>query len=262
MDKKNAKKTLEELRDSISEILGNGPPEDLKEKSIEFRDSAKDDKASFFQKMLSKAKELPVIDTFSQLGVAGSVAVTSAAVTQTDLAKDVTEVFIAEISNDVIEQRIDPPAFIDDWVDFHELNDWGEIVIAEKFIEAQSYAENVSEQIQSKIETGEIKVTKPSNVSSVSSEGSNSSRPNNTLEQKSEPKVEAKQEAVEQNEKSSNKEVKVESDAKQEPKGTEESKENKVSKEAEDVKEQTKTPVESSNESNESTNQGEEKRSW
>lgn len=206
----DAKKNLEELRDSLNEVLGNGVTEDKKEKSLEFRDSAKEDKASFFQKMLGKAKELPIVDTFSQLGVAGSVAVSSAAITQTDLAKDMTEVFIAEVANDVVEQRIEPPSFMDDFVDFHHLNTWGEIVIAEKFVEAQTYASEVSPQIVSKIQTGEIAVSKQASSSASDKEPSSdsqkqeSSKPQTQSGEEQRKEVEQKKESsdLEQNKKS------------------------------------------------------------
>ena len=169
MNRDEAEKRLEELRDSINKVLGSEPTEDKKETAIEFRDSAKEDKGSFFRRLTDKASQLPVVDTFSQLGVAGSVAVSSAFVTQADLAKDSTEVFVAEIANDVVEEKIIVPQFINDFVDFHELNTWGEIVIAERFVEAQTYVGEVSEQIVTKIESGEIEVTKPSIVSSSQS---------------------------------------------------------------------------------------------
>ena len=162
MKQDEAKKVLLELRDSLNEVLNDNSLSDAKEKSLEFRDSAKEDKSSFFKKMLDKAREIPVVDTFSQLGVAGSVAISSAAITQTDLAKDMTEVFVAEVANDVVEQRIQPPEFMNDFIDFYELNNWGEVIIAEKYVEAQSYVSGVSEQIQIKIETGEIPVSKSS----------------------------------------------------------------------------------------------------
>ena len=176
----DAKKNLTELRDSLNEVLGGEVPQDKKEKSLEFRDSAKEDKGSFFEKLINKAQKLPVVDTFSQLGVAGSVAVSSAFVTQTDLAKDTTEVFVAEIANDVVEQKITPPDFVDSFVDFNDLNDWGEVVIAERFVEAQNYLGEVSEQIQTKIETGEIQVSKPK--TSVASASSSSSQNNKQLQ--------------------------------------------------------------------------------
>ena len=197
MKPEDAKKNLEELRDSLDQMLGPGLPSEAasKDDAVEFRDSAREDQASFFEKMLQKAQKLPVVDTFTQLGVAGSVAVSSAAITQTDLAKSVTEVFVAEVANDVVEERIQPPAFMNDFVDFHELNTWGEIIIAEKFVEAQAYAGAVSEQIVSKIESGEIEVTKPENAPSaeVESAGPPESAKLDTPE-KAESKIEQKAE--------------------------------------------------------------------
>lgn len=238
----DAKKNLEELRDSLNEVLGNGVPEDKKEKSLEFRDSAKEDKASFFQKMLGKAKELPVVDTFSQLGVAGSVAVSSAAITQTDLAKDMTEVFIAEVANDVVEQRIEPPAFMDDFVDFYHLNTWGEIVIAEKFVEAQTYASEVSPQIVSKIQTGEIAVSKQASSSaSDSSEPSSDSQEQESSKPQSQSGAEQTKEVEQEKESSKENSDKGEKQSEEGSKDTDKSEDQKSSdseqnKDSKDVK--------------------------
>jgi hypothetical protein len=240
----DAKKNLEDLRDSLNEVLGNGVSEDKKEKSFEFRDSAKEDKASFFQKMLGKAREIPVVDTFSQLGVAGSVAISSAAVTQTDLAKDMTEVFIAEIANDVVEQRIEPPAFMDDFIDFYELNDWGEVVIAERFVEAQTYASEVSPQIVSKIQSGEIAVSKQASSSaSDNSEPSSDSQEQESSKPQSQSGAEQTKEEGQEKESSKGNDDKAEKQSGEESKDTDKSEDQKSSdseqnKNSEDVKQE------------------------
>ena len=199
MDPKEAKKLLAEHTKALEILLKKEGLKDIDVKGIdaeETLDSIEDreEKLSFIQKAFQRIQKVPVVETFSNLGVAGSVAVTSAAVTQTDIAKNKTEVFVAEVSEDIVEKRIEPPIFIDNFVDFDAVyKNWGEQVIAEKFVEAQSYTENVSEEIQNKIETGEIEVPKPKTSSSSPPKDSSSSKQEDTEEQKQEVKEETKQ---------------------------------------------------------------------
>jgi hypothetical protein len=166
MDPQEAKKILKEHTKALNTLLGNegtvvsadAPDADEALEGIENRD----EKLSFLRQLLKKAKELPVVETLVQLGPAGSVAVTTAAVTQVELAQSTTEQFVSEIANDVVEQRIEAPQFVHNFVDFEEINDWGQFIIAERYVAAQTYASGVSEQIQTKIQTGEIPVSKPS----------------------------------------------------------------------------------------------------
>ena len=135
MDKKTAKSKLRELRDSLSKVLDEKEfqsAEEIKEQSKEALGQARKASKQFKKTLIGRINELPIVDKVSQLGTAGTVAVSSAAVVQTELAVDQTQVFIAEVANDVVEQRIEAPFFIDTFVDFYELNDWGQIVIAEK----------------------------------------------------------------------------------------------------------------------------------
>ena len=200
MDPKEAKKLLVEHSKALNVLLHNEGLKDIKSDNIdadETLDSIEDreEKLSWIKEAFKKAQKIPAIETISNLGVAGTVAVSSAVVTQTEIAKDTTETFVAEVAQDIVEERIEVPIFIDNFVDFEEVYlDWGQQVIAQKYVDAQSYTENVSEQIQSKIETGEIEVTKPNTSSSAPSENSSS------LEQQStepkQPQPEAKSETT------------------------------------------------------------------
>lgn len=200
MDPKEAKKLLVEHSKALNVLLHNEGLKDIKSDNIdadETLDSIEDreEKLSWIKEAFKKAQKIPAIETISNLGVAGTVAVSSAVVTQTEIAKDTTETFVAEVAQDIVEERIEVPIFIDNFVDFEEVYlDWGQQVIAQKYVDAQSYTENVSEQIQSKIETGEIEVTKPNTSSSLPSENSSS------LEQQStepkQPQPEAKSETT------------------------------------------------------------------
>ena len=135
MDKQTAKNKLKELRDSLSEVLDGKEyqsADEIKEQSKEAIQQARSAGKQLKKSLLEKVKDLPVVQKVSELGTAGSVAVSTAAVAQTTVAVDQTEVFVASIANDVVEQRIEVPMFIDTFIDFHDLNDWGQVVIAEK----------------------------------------------------------------------------------------------------------------------------------
>ena len=77
---------------------------------------------------------------------------------------------MASVANDVVEQRIEVPMFIDTFVDFHELNDWGQVVIAEK-IAAVSELPQISQPAADAPGT-----TPESSASSQSSSSENSSQ--------------------------------------------------------------------------------------
>ena len=250
MKPEDAKKNLEELRDSLNEVLGKGVIEtsaDNKEKAIEFRDSAKEDQASFFQRLVEKTQKLPVVETFSNLGVAGSVAISTAAVTQTDLAKDLTEVFVAEVANDVVHERFEVPQFLDDIVDFHVVNDWGQEVIAEKLVEAQEFVAKaeVSEQPSSQTETPASEDTKPS--SEPSSDSTSSDTPDEQQESSTEKSTEEAESKVEKE--SPSEETKEDNEPKEEPKqeevkeAKEESPQSKPSQSSEPVKTPMEDPI-------------------
>ena len=234
MERKDAKKNLEELRDSLSKILGSPEKEaPSKDDAIEFRDSARDDKSSFFQKFLEKAQKVPVVETFSNLGVAGSVAVTSAGITQVDLAKDTTEIFVAEIARDVIEEKVHAPDFVTDFVDFEEIHDWGTIVIAERFIEAEKYMESTSEEIKnvaSDIKTSSVAPSKSEPPSEktpdIPEEKPLEQKPEKVVQEKQDTEVKEEKPSEETKEPEPEKEVKEETEkVSEEPKDSDEIKE-------------------------------------
>jgi hypothetical protein len=177
MDKEKAKELLVEHTKALNVLLRN---EGVKDTSVnidadETLGSIEDreEKLSWIQKAFKKAQKIPAVETVSNLGVAGTVAVSSAVVTQTEIAKDTTETFVAEVAQDIVEERIEVPIFIDNFVDFEEVYlDWGQQVIAQKYVEAQSYAENVSSEIQSKVASGEIEVSEPQQTSQPTDETS------------------------------------------------------------------------------------------
>jgi DNA polymerase III gamma/tau subunit len=188
MDKKQARKELQTLRDSISQVLGEKDHEDISEHIQQAQESASEGAKALKKSLIDRIKDLPVVTQVSQLGAAGTVAVSTAAVTQVDIAKDRTEIFVAEVAQDVIDERFEVPMFIDNFVDFASLNDWGQEVIAEKVAEAQDFVAEVSEQPQTSQSTGESSDTTPepsaSSQSESSEKSSQTSQPSNTEQSK------------------------------------------------------------------------------
>ena len=180
MDKQTAKNKLKELRDSLSEVLDGKEyqsADEIKEQSKEAIQQARSAGKQLKKSLLEKVKDLPVVQKVSELGTAGSVAVSTAAVAQTTVAVDQTEVFVASVANDVVEQRIEVPFFIDTFVDFHELNDWGQVVIAEK-IAAVSELPQISQPAADASDT--TQETAPSSQSSSSEKSAQNGQPQQT----------------------------------------------------------------------------------
>jgi outer membrane biosynthesis protein TonB len=195
MDKKEARQELKTLRDSITKVLGEKDHEDISEHIQQAQESASEGAKALKKSLIERIKDLPVVTQVSQLGAAGTVAVSTAAVTQVDIAKDRTEIFVAEVAQDVIEERFEVPMFIDNFVDFASLNDWGQEVIAEKVAEAQNFVAEASEPPQTSTPSAESSDTKPETSSSSQDKSSdNASQPSKTEEpqepksEKSEPK--------------------------------------------------------------------------
>jgi outer membrane biosynthesis protein TonB len=190
MDKKQARKELQTLRDSITKVLGEKSHEDISEHIQEAQESAREGAKALKKSLIERIKDLPVVTQVSQLGAAGTVAVSTAAVTQVDIAKDRTEIFVAEVAQDVIDERFEVPQFIDNFVDFASLNDWGQGVIAEKIQEAQDFVAEASEPQQTSTPSAESSDTTPeTSSSSQDSSSDNASQPSET-EEPQEPKSE------------------------------------------------------------------------
>ena len=231
MDKKTAKQNLRELRDSLSKVLDGKEyqsAEEIKEQSKEAIQQARSAGKQLKKSLLEKVKDLPVVQKVSELGTAGSVAVSTAAVAQTTVAVDQTEVFVASVANDVVENRIEVPFFIDNFVDFHELNDWGQVVIAEK-IAAVSELPQISQPSVDASDT--TQETSPSSQSSSAETPAQSGQPSSTDKSPESEKTQKQETKGESSSKDSDseKDNKGKQDSDQEPK-TEEQKESQESK--------------------------------
>ena len=147
MDYKNAKQKLSELRDSLDEVLGSKSEGPSREDAEEALKAAKDGARRAKKTLLGKIKDLPVVDKIAQLGTAGTVAVSTAAVTQTNIAVDETEVFVASVANDVVHERLKFPPVINSFVDFTALDSWGREVMQEKVAEVKAEAAKVEAKV-------------------------------------------------------------------------------------------------------------------
>ena len=156
MDYKNAKQKLSELRDSLDEVLGSKGEGPSREDAEEALKAAKDGTKRAKKTLLGKIKDLPVVDKIAQLGTAGTVAVSTAAVTQTNIAVDETEVFVASVANDVVHERLKFPPVINNFVDFSALDSWGREVMQEKVAEVKAEVAKV----EAKVAPAETKETK------------------------------------------------------------------------------------------------------
>ena len=244
MDKDKAKEILVEHTRALNVLLDD---DSLKTVAVEAPDAegtlegieSREEKLSFIRKLFQKAQKLPVVETLVQLGPAGSVAITTAAITQGELAQSTTETFVAEVANDVVEQRIEAPNFVHNFVDFEEINDWGQFVIAERYVAAQTYASEVSEQIQTKIQNGEIPVSKPS---SSDASPSQPSAPEQQPQSEPEPEAEQKPQSEQAPEKSETAEEPKEEKAEKQSEVKEESKQEEPKQEAKESNEPKEEP--------------------
>jgi hypothetical protein len=125
MDGKEAKKNLQDLKESLEKILGD---DGLKEEASQHSKAAK----AGARTLLDRLKEFPVVEKISSLGTAGTMAVGTAAVAQTELAVTYTELVVAQVAEDVYEGVIEPPAFFESFVDFDDLHSWGQEMISER----------------------------------------------------------------------------------------------------------------------------------
>ena len=261
MDKEKAKEILVEHTKALNVLLNN---EGVKDTSVnidadETLGSIEDreEKLSWIQQAFRKVQKIPAVETVSNLGVAGTVAVSSAVVTQTEIAKDTTETFVAEVAQDIVEERIEVPIFIDNFVDFEEVYlDWGQQVIAQKYVEAQSYAENVSSEIQSKVASGEIEVSEPQQTSQPTGETSDTKQVSSASSNNSSSEKSAQTDQPSQTEQSSESEQKGQES--KENSSSEESKDSEQEQDKSDKQQQgQEQKTESSQESQESKSSSE-----
>ena len=221
MDNKTAKQKLSELRDSLNQVLGGkgeGPSREDAEQALKL---AKEGSKRAKKSLLGRIKDLPVVDKISQLGAAGTVAVSTAAVTQTNIAVDETEVFVASVANDVVEERLGFPAFVENFVNFDAVNVWGQQVMQAKVAE-----------VKAEVARAEAKVAP------------------------TEPKSESTKESSSQENKSQNKAASSTQENESNEKGAEKSEDTKQGKETaqgEEAKESTQEENNSSDESKEET---------
>ena len=131
MDNKEAKKNLQELKESLEKVLGD---DGLQEEAQEHAKAAKQGAKT----LIGRLKELPVVEKISSLGTAGTVAVGTAAATQAELAVNYTEIVVAQVAEDVYEGIIEPP-FLFDMIDYESLHIWGRKLLLRRSLRSPNY---------------------------------------------------------------------------------------------------------------------------
>lgn len=254
MDNRKAEQELRTLRDSITQVLGDKGSQtdssDIKESIGQAQESAREGAKALKKSLIERIKDLPVVTQVSQLGAAGTVAVSTAAVTQVDIAKDRTEVFVAEVAQDVVEERFEVPMFIDNFVDFATLNDWGQEVISEKIAEAQTFVQEASSQPQTSTQSAPSQDSTPepaaSSNSSSSEKSAQSDQPQQTDKssesQKTEQEVKGENSSKEGDSEESE-QAKQQQDQEQKAESTEESQETSSDDESETREVNDKLPI-------------------
>lgn len=250
MDKQTANKKLKELRDSLSEVLDRKSyesSEDIKKQSAEAIKSARKASSALKKSFIERVKDFPVVQKVSELGTAGSVAVSTAAVAQTGVALDQTEVFVASVANDIVEERIEPPMFIsavvETFVTFEDIDHWGQGVIQEKLEVAQTFVEKAETIVESSVEEIDEPVDEP--VPVVSEDQSDESE----TDTEEDTELETDAEPEESDEEESSKEPEPEKQTeleKEEEEELEESLEEELEEETKEVKEElprVETPI-------------------
>jgi len=183
MDKKTAKQILAQHKEALQILLKSEGLGDVEEQVEQIRETGSEGAKHLKKSLVDRIKEIPVVQKVSDLGTAGTVAVATAGTAQVGIATDLTTVFVAEIANDVVEERFEIPTFIDNFVDFESLDVWGQQVIAEKVAEVSE----LQPTSQSSSAEGD---TKPVSSSSSQDTPSDKSSPKPTTEQSQEPKSE------------------------------------------------------------------------
>lgn len=249
MDKQTANKKLKELRDSLSEVLDGKSyqsSEDIKKQSAEAIKSARKASSALKKSFIEKVKDFPVVQKVSELGTAGSVAVSTAAVAQTGVALDQTEVFVASVANDIVEERIEPPmlisAVVETFITFEDIDHWGQGVIQEKLEAAQTFVEKAETIVESSAEEISEPVDEP--VPVVSEDQSDESE----TDTESDTELETDAEPEESDEEESSKDTELEEETEEEEleELEEETSEEELEEETKEVKEElpkVETPI-------------------
>lgn len=249
MDKQTANKKLKELRDSLSEVLDGKSyesSEDIKKQSAEAIKSARKASSALKKSFIERVKDFPVVQKVSELGTAGSVAVSTAAVAQTGVALDQTEVFVASVANDIVEERIEPPmlisAVVETFVTFEEIDHWGQGVIQEKLEAAQTFVEKAETIVESSVEEIDEPVDEPEPVVSEDQ----SDEPETDTEEGTELETDAEPEESDEEESSKDTEQEEETEEEELEELEEETSEEELEEETKEVKEElprVETPI-------------------
>jgi len=241
MDKKKAKRILEDHSKALEVLLESDGMANVKAEAEEAIESASEGTKALKRSLLDRVKDLPVVQKVSELGTAGTIAVSTAAVAQTELATDLTQVFIADVAQDAVEERFEVPQFIDTFVDFDQLHTWGQEVIASKVSELQSTS-------QPSVETSDPKPEPSSSSQGTSDDTPSQSKPTESSQEQEQQKSETKEDkSSKQGDQKGDKESKQQQSQEQQTEDKKESQETKSSSEGDTKSEPVKfieTPIE------------------
>ena len=235
MDKKTAKQILAQHKEALQVLLKSEGLGDVEEQVEQIRETGSQGAKHLKKSLVDRIKEIPVVQKVSDLGTAGTVAVATAGTAQVGIATDLTTIFVAEIANDVVEERFEVPTFIDHFVDFESLDVWGQQIIAEKVAEVS--------ELQTTSEPSAVSEdTKP--VSSSSSQDTSSDTPSQNSSNESQEESKETESKVEENKSSKESETKDKEEKQVEPqqetseelKESQEKSSSKTSKKSDEVK--------------------------
>jgi len=244
MDKGKAKKILLEHKEALGTLLESEGLGDIESDLQEIRDNAREGSRKLKKTLVGRLKEIPIVDKVSQLGTAGTVAVATAGTAQVNIATDLTTVFVAEVANDIVEERFEVPVFVDNFIDFEHLNDWGQNVLIEKVSEAQTFVSEVSEQRQISIQNTVSKDSKSETLNASDTvEEKSSDEKSDPIEKPLESEKQQKQENKAEESSSEKAEVKEEKSEQTEKEVAEDKKESEQKVPSEEIKEEDKAEV-------------------
>jgi flagellar biosynthesis GTPase FlhF len=244
MDKGKAKKILLEHKEALGTLLESEGLGDIESDLQEIRDNAREGSRKLKKTLVGRLKEIPIVDKVSQLGTAGTVAVATAGTAQVNIATDLTTVFVAEVANDIVEERFEVPVFVDNFIDFEHLNDWGQNVLIEKVSEAQTFVSEVSEQRQISIQNTVSKDSKSETLNASDTvEEKSSDEKSEPIEKSLESEKQQKQENKVEKSSIEKEEVKEEKSEQTEKEVAEDKKESEQKVPSEEIKEENKAEV-------------------
>jgi hypothetical protein len=236
MDKKTARQILIEHKDALQVLLKSEGLGDVKSEVEKIRKTGNEGAKHLKKSLVDRIKEIPVVQKVSELGTAGTIAVATAGTAQVGIATDLTTVFVAEIANDVVEERFEIPQFIDNFVDFESLNVWGQRVIAEKVAEVSELQPTSQPSALSEDTKPVPSASSQDSSSDKSSQSSNTDKSSESEKQQNQESKENKSSKGGETEDKADKQAKPQQEKTEELKEAQEESSSQTNKESTEVK--------------------------